>query len=179
MRRPVSYVDPENVVAYVVSNGPHECGHIVVLFAAKRFKSLDFLPHEPAHDGMPGVLESATVTAVDTRDCVALAAGMVGELIATGKAANHGDDERQILALTGRRLEDFAHSAYEVIQQNLMFFALLHIAVTTKLLPFLLRTYSLRPAEFAALDDRVPVFSLAEVEEVYQRAEAILRFEPE
>lgn len=164
----------ERAVQYIASNSAHECGHMTVLFKAERLAGLDFLPHELAFDGAKGVLETATRTELGREDCVALAAGMVAELIYSGSSRHAGDDEQRVEQIAGQPLEDFALEAYDAIQQNLLFFGLLNIAVQAKMLVFFIKTFSLSDADYAVLPPRMSIFNLAEVGEVYQRAEDTL-----
>jgi len=119
--------------AYVHSNSAHECGHITVLFKAGRLVGLNFLPHETAANGAKGVFETDLGTQLGKEDCVTLAAGMVGELVCVGHSQHDLDDRQQVQRIVGQPLENFALEAYEIIKQNLLFFALLNIEVQKKM----------------------------------------------
>lgn len=135
----------QELLAYVHSNGSHECGHITVLFKAGRFRGLNFLPHEVAANGFKGVLETDAGVPLGREDCVALAAGMIGELVCIGAYDSERllDDRRQVQQLVGQTVENFAREAYDVIRQNLLFFTLLNIEVRKKMLAVLSYAYSL------------------------------------
>ncbi len=162
----------EVLKARAEGTGAHECGHMTVLFKAGRLKKLNYFPHKTALDGVPGVIESTTVTEPTKEDCVAFAASMIGELIALGKCDKKRllDDREQVKRLANQPLENFALEAYEIIKQNLLFFALLNKEVGKKMLRFL---DEISEGEHAA-EDEVTIFTLAEVEEVYKRAESIV-----
>lgn len=161
---------------YVRTNSSHECGHITVQFKAGRLDRLRYLPHEMAANGYAGVLETKTPTELNKDDCVALAAGMVGELVSLGEWDAHqsDDDAQQVHELVGLPLKTFAREAYEIIKQNLLFFTLLNVEVRVKM--FAVLEKALFPSENkpAKLPDEIPIFTLAEAEEVYKRAQSIL-----
>lgn len=167
---------PLDLALYVHPNAAHECGHMTVLYRASRLVALNFLPHEAAVDGFKGVLESETKTEPGKEDCVGFAAGMIGELICLGEySAQRADDDRKhVQRLVGQPLENFALGAYEVIKQNLLFFVLLNIEVRKKMFELLKEVLSRSKEDYAKLDDKIAIFTLAEVEEVYKRAEATL-----
>jgi hypothetical protein len=157
----------EDLARYVGSNAPHECGHMTVLFKAKRLAGLNYFPHELAANGVYGVFETDAGLQIDKQDCVALAAGMVGELVAVGSYVPEQllDDSESVRRLVGQPLENFALEAYEVIKQNLLFFVLLNIEVHKKMFAVLLSRSN---------EDKIPVLTLAEVQKVYERAESTL-----
>lgn len=156
---------------YARETSAHECGHMVVLFKDGRLVDLSFLPHETAADGIKGVFEATTVTELGKEDCVALAAGMAGELVYLGKynPARVVHDEQQVQEIVGKPLEDFAPKADEVIRRNLRFFSLLNIEVQNKISALLLR---LGGVDSEKLPPRIPVITLAQIKQVYQRAES-------
>jgi hypothetical protein len=167
----------QGLAEFVQGNSAHECGHMTVQFKTDRFAVLNFLPHDAAADGVKGVLESSTKTRqLTAEDCVALAAGMIGELILLGEYDPDRllDDRQQVQRLVGQPLENFALEAYEIIKQNLLFFVLLNIEVRKKMFTDLEQAYSMPSEDFAKLPNEVPIFRLAEVEQVYKRAESIL-----
>jgi hypothetical protein len=166
----------QNLAVYVNSNGAHECGHMTVLFKAGRLVGLNFLPHEAAADGVKGVLETDAGTQLGKQDCVALAAGMVGELILVGQYDSQRllDDREKVQQIVGQPVENFALKAYEVIRQNLLFFALLNIEVRKKMFALLKHAFSLSEGDYAKLPNEMPILTLAEVEQVYKRAESTL-----
>jgi hypothetical protein len=165
-----------NISKYVHSNAPHECGHIVALFTKGRFAGLNFLPHLVAADGSPGVLETDAGVQLGKEDCIGLAAGMVGELICVGRynSRNALDDKKRVQEITGQSLEEFALGAYEVIKENLFFFALLSVEVRQRMFARLDLVFSLSAQDYAKLPDEISIITLAEVEEVYKRAESTL-----
>lgn len=166
----------ENLAIYVKSNSAHESGHMTFLFKAGRLAGLDFLPHEPAADGVQGVLETNSRTALGKEDCVGLAAGMVGELIWLGHYDSQRllDDRTKVQQIVGRPLEDFAVEAYELIKQNLLFFALLNIEVRKKMFELFNRASSLSGEDYSKLPSKLALFTLADVEQVHSRAESTL-----
>jgi hypothetical protein len=166
----------QNLVPYVHSNSAHECGHITVLFKAGRLVGLNFLPHEVAADGAKGVLETDAGTQLGKEDCVALAAGMVGELICLGQYDSQRihDDRQEVQRIVGRPVESFALEAYEAIKQNLLFFVLLNIEVRKKMFALLGHAFSLSQADYAKLPNVMPIITFAEVEQVYKHAESSL-----
>jgi hypothetical protein len=166
----------QNLADFVHSNSAHECGHMTVLFKAGRLAGLNFLPHEAAADGVKGVLETDAGTQLGKEDCVAFAAGMVGELIWLGEYDFQRllDDREKVQQIVGQPIEDFALAAYEVIKQNLLFFTLLNIEVRKKMYALFKRTSSLSEGDYADLPNEMPIFTLAEVEQVYTRAESTL-----
>jgi len=163
-----------NLVPYVRSNSAHECGHITVLFKAGRLVGLNFLPHEVAANGDKGVIETDTGTQLGKGDCVALAAGMVGELICMGHSQHDLDDRQQVQQIVGQPLENFALEAYEIIKRNLLFFGLLCIEVRKKMLAVLGDAFSLSEEDYARLRDKMSIITLAEVDQVYRRAGSTL-----
>jgi hypothetical protein len=160
-----------DLLTFARGNSAHESGHIVVLFKAGRLVDLRFLPHEAAADGIKGVFEANTGTELGKEDCVALAAGMAGELVCLG----HYDSERvlhdrqQIQRIVGKALEDFAPEAQETIEQNLRFFSLLNIEVLNRITALLL---DLGGVDWEKLPPTIPIITLADVEQVYRRAES-------
>jgi len=156
---------------YVTTTAAHECGHMTVLHTKRRLLGLNFLPHATAFDGVPGVVETDTPP-LGKEDCVALAAGIVGELICLGQHDEKRiqDDRESAARFTDQSLESFVHEAYTVIQENLLLFSLLHIEVRTRLLAVLVKTYSLSPQKIASLPAKIPIMTLPEVEKVHQRA---------
>ena len=144
---------------------------MVVLFKKGRFVDLNFLPHETAADGTKGVFEANTGTELGEEDCVALAAGMAGELVYLGQYDSERvlHDRQQVQQLVGKALEDFAPEAQEVIKQNLRFFSLLNIEVQNKISALLL---VLRFVDLETLPPKIPVITLVQVEQVYQRAKS-------
>jgi hypothetical protein len=162
----------EELKARAKGTSAHECGHMTVLFAASRLEKLNYFPHKTALDGVPGVVEATTVTEPTKEDCVAFAASMIGELIVLGEYDKKRllDDRERVKRLVGQPLENFALEAYEIIKQNLLFFALLHKEVENKMLRFL---FEIQEGEHVA-EDKVTIFTLAKVEEVHKRAESIL-----
>jgi hypothetical protein len=172
----MDFADPQKLAAYVVANAAHECGHMVILFKSNRLLGLNFLPHETAEDGVKGVIETDTPT-LGKEDCVAFAGGLVAELICFGltDSPRLADDGHKVQQIAGQPLENFAHEAYEIIKQNLVFFALLNIEVRKKTLKVLLdaRSSSLK-GSYAGLSDKISIITLAEVEMVYKQAESTL-----
>ena len=166
----------QNLVAYVHSNSAHECGHITVLFKACRLVGLNFLPHETAADGAKGVFETDPGAQLGKEDCVALAAGMVGELVCVGHSQHDLDDRQQVQRIVGQPLENFALEAYEIIKQNLLFFALLNIEVRKKMFAVLKQASE---EEYSELPPKMPIITLAEVEQVYKHAVSTLEGFPE
>jgi hypothetical protein len=148
---------------------------MTVLFKADRLVGLNFLPHEVAADKVKGVFETDTGNQLGTEDCVALAAGMAGELVGLGSydPMNSLDDKERVHQLTGQPIENFALEAYEAISQNLLFFVRLNLEVQQKMLA-VLENASLSKQRYAKLDDKMPIFTLAEVEQVYNRAQSTL-----
>jgi hypothetical protein len=161
----------QNLVAYVHSNTAHECGHITVLFKAGRLAGLNFLPHQTAANGVKGVFETNAGTELGKEDCVAFAAGMVAELICVGHSQHELDDRQHVLRIVGQPLENFALEAYEIIKQNLLFFALLNIDVRKKMFAVLKRVSE---EGCSGLDEEISIITLAEVEQVYKLAVSTL-----
>ena len=97
---------------------------------------------------------------------------MIGELIATGEYDKERlrDDEQQVERLANQPLENFALEANEKIKENLLFFALLDKEVGNKML----RLFAEIDDRKHTVEDEVTIFTLAQVEEVYKRAESIL-----
>jgi hypothetical protein len=161
---------------YVPKNAAHESGHMMVLFKANRLSGLDFFPHIDAGDGMLGTLLSSTVSELYASDCVALAAGMVGEMIRLGeynpKRAAH--DEIQIKELGGQSLEQFALKAYEAIQQDLLFFTLLNIEAGRKIFDVLHTDFCLSKGEYQALPEKQTVMTVDDVAKIHSIAESTL-----
>jgi hypothetical protein len=157
----------EGLARYVSSNAPHECGHMTVLFKAGRLAGLNYFPNELAANEVKGVFETDTGTQLVKQDCVALAAGMIGELVGVGSYIPEQlvDDRQRVDELVGQPLEDFALGAYEVIKQNLLFFVLLNLEVHTKMFAVLVSPHN---------EDKIPVLTLAEVQKVYERAQSEL-----
>jgi hypothetical protein len=166
----------EELTKYVYSNGAHECGHMTVLFKANRLVGLNFLPHETAVDGFKGVLETDRGTQLGKEDCVALAAGMIGELIGVGSYGPGRllDGRKKVQKLVGQPLENFALEAYEVIKQNLLFFVLLTIKVRKNMFAVLKDAIFLSEEDYAGLPVKMPIVTLAEIQKVYERAESEL-----
>jgi len=144
---------------------------MVVLFKKGRLVDFNFLPHETAADGIKGVFEANTATELGEEDCVALAAGMAGELVYLGQYDSERvlHDEQQVHKLVGKSLEDFAPAAQEIIKQNIRFFSLLNIEVRNKIFALLL---ALGAADWEKLPLKIPIIALAQVEQIYQRAES-------
>jgi hypothetical protein len=71
--------------------------------------------------------------------------------------------------LVGRALEDFAPKAQEIIEQNLHFFSLLNIELRNRIYAQLLQ---LEVVDWDKLPQTIPIFTSAQVEELYQRAES-------
>jgi hypothetical protein len=161
----------QNLVAYVHSNSAHECGHITVLFKAGRLAGLNFFPHETAANGDKGVFETDAGTQLGKEDCVALAAGMVGELVCVGHSQHELDDRQQVQQIVGQPLENFALEAYEIIRQNLLFFGLLNIEVQKEMFAVLKRASE---EGYSGFDEKIPIITLAEVEQVYKHAVSTL-----
>jgi hypothetical protein len=163
----------QNLGAYVYSNGAHESGHMTVLFKAGKLVGLRFLPHETAADGVNGIFQTDSTTQLGKEDCVALAAGMVGELVGVGQYGSERvlDDRDKVMQICSQPLENFAREAYEVIKQNLLFFVLLNIEVRRKMLALLL---SISEEVYAELPDAMPLLTFDEVQHVYERAESTL-----
>jgi hypothetical protein len=173
-----------DLAEYVHSNSAHECGHITVQFKTGRFAVLNFLPHTVAANEFKGVLEAETKTQLRKEDCVALAASMVGELICLGQYDSQRllDDREQVQRIAGQPLENFALEVYEVIKQNLIFFALLNLEVRKKMFAIVgpaLSLLSFSEEAYAALPNKMPIITLAEVEQVYKHAESTLAGFPE
>lgn len=124
-----------------------------------------------AGDGIKGVFETNTGTELGKEDCVALAAGMAGELVCLGRYDSERvlHDRQQIQRIVGRALEDFAPEAQETIEKNLRFFSLLNIEVPKRITALLL---GLGGVDCEKLPPTIPIITLAEVEQVYQRAES-------
>jgi hypothetical protein len=78
-------------------------------------------------------------------------------------------DRQQVQRLVGKALEDFAPEAQKVIKQNLRFFSLLNIEMRNKISALL---SALVVADWQKLRPKIPIITLAEVEQVYQRAES-------
>ena len=159
----------QDLITYAHDTSAHECGHVVVLFKEGRFVDLNFLPHKEALNGSKGVFEVNTGIALGEQDCVALAAGMAGELVDRGEydSEHVRDDEQQIQRLVGKTLKDFATQAKNVIEQNLCFFSLLNTEVRKRIIELLL---GLGGLDWDKLPSKIPVITLAEVEQIYQRA---------
>jgi hypothetical protein len=160
-----------DVPSYARGTSAHECGHMLVLFKKGRLVDLNFLPHETAADGTKGVFEADTGTELGEEDCVALSAGMAGELVYLGQYDTERvlHDRQQVQRLVGKTLDDFAPEAQEVIKQNLRFFSLLNIEVRNKITALLL---ALGGVNWERLPPKIPIITLAQVEQVYQRAES-------
>jgi|SRR6267142_704870 len=158
---------------FVQRNSAHECGHMTVLFKSDRLSKLNYFPYKVAADGREGIIESSTVTELIKEDCVALAASMIGELISLGHCDPKRllDDRQQVQRLANQPLENFALKAYEVIKENLLFFRLLNIEVEKKMMVFF---DQIRDGDPTALREEMTIVTLAQVEEVYKRAESIL-----
>lgn len=171
----------QDLVKFVQGNSAHECAHMAVLFKASRLADLNYFPHQMAANGFKGVIESTTKTRqLAKEDCVALAASMIGELIVLGVYDPDRllDDRQQVQRLVGQPLENFVLEAYEVIKQNLLFFALLNTEVRKKM--FTVLKEALFPEQpSVVLPDVMPIFTLAEVEGVYKRAVSTLEGFPE
>jgi hypothetical protein len=166
----------QDLVKFVQGNSAHECAHMTVLFKASRLADLNYFPHEMAANGFKGVIESTTKTELAEEDCVALAASMIGESIILGEydADRLLDDRQQVRRLVDQPLENFVLEAYEIIKQNLLFFALLNVEVRKKMFTVLKEALSVPEEDSGALPKVMPIFKLAEVEQVYKRAESIL-----
>jgi len=98
---------------------------------------------------------------------------MIGELISLGHCDPKRllDDRQQVQRLANQPLENFALKAYEVIKENLLFFRLLNIEVEKKMMVFF---DQIRDGDPTALREEMTIVTLAQVEEVYKRAESIL-----
>jgi hypothetical protein len=172
----MNFQQRQNLAAYIYSNSAHECGHVTVLFKACRLVGLNFLPHETAADGAQGVFETDLGVEIGKEDCVALAAGMVGELVCLGHFQHDRDDRQHVKRIVGQPLENFALEAYEIIKQNLLFFALLNIEVRKRMFAVLKHASE---EEYSELPHKMPVITLAEVEQVYKRAASTIESFPE
>ncbi len=159
---------------FVRANGSHECGHITVLFkkSKDKLRGLDFLPHEEALDGSKGIFEVDTME-LTKEDCIALAAGAVGELVGTGQydPQRSLDDRNKIKAITGQPLEDFILEAYAVVQESLLFFTLLNIRIQQKMYSLL----DISSEDYVKLPARMSVVTLAEIEQASEQAQSILK----
>jgi hypothetical protein len=164
---------------YVKTTAAHECGHMTVLYTKQRLKGLNFFPHATAFDGSSGIVETDTPP-LGKEDCVALAASIVGEEICLGQYDEKRiQDDRQTAArFTDRPLESFIDEARTIIQKNLAFFSLLHIAVRKRLRRVLAEAYSLPQEKFAGLPDKISVMTLSEVEEVHRKARELTTGSP-
>jgi hypothetical protein len=97
---------------------------------------------------------------------------MAGELVYLGQYDSQRvlHDRQQVQRLVGKALEDFASEALEVIiGQNLRFFSLLNMEVQTKITALLM---DLGLVDWQKLPQAIPIITLAQVEQVYQRAES-------
>jgi hypothetical protein len=96
---------------------------------------------------------------------------MAGELVYLGQYDSERalHDGQQVQKLVDKALEDFAPEAQEVIKQNLRFSSLLNIEVRNKISALLL---ALGVADWENLPPKIPIITLAQVEQVYQRAES-------
>jgi hypothetical protein len=105
----------------------------------------------------------------------------LGKLIGVGEYVPQHllDDRQRVQQIVGQPLESFALEAYEVIKQNLLFFVLLSIEVRKKVFAVLNHAFSRPEWEYAELPNIMPIFTLAEVEQVYKRAESTLAGFPE
>jgi hypothetical protein len=144
---------------------------MVVLFKEGRLVDLRFLPHETAADGNKGIFEAKPATERSEKDCVALAAGMAGELVHLGEydPARVLDDRQEVKRLVGKALEDFEPEARKVIEQNLRFFSLLEVEVRNRIYALLM---SLCGVDWEKLQPLITIITSAEVEQFYQRAES-------
>jgi hypothetical protein len=144
---------------------------MVVLFKGRRLVDLRFLPHETAADGSKGVFEASPVTELGEKDCVALAAGMAGELAAFGKydPLRVAHDRQQVERLVSKPLEDFLPEAQRIIEQNLHFFSLLNTEVLPRI-TFLLS--ALGGVDWKSLPPKITIVTLAQVDQVYRRSES-------
>lgn len=161
---------------FTATHAPHECGHIVVLFARNKAgiapEGLVFYPSRLALDGNQGVLE-VTTTLLTEEDCTALAAGAVGELLSTGHydLGRTLDDRDQIERLCGQPLENFILEANATIQENLSFFNLLVLRVSAKMTSFFVELFSIPLAKWDELPETMPIFSLDEIRQTYEQAQ--------
>ena len=160
-----------DLLTYARGTSAHECGHMVVLFKEHRLVDLRFLPHQTAADGIKGVFEANTGTEPGEEDCVALAAGMAGEVVYLGQYDSERvlHDRQQVRRLVGKALEDFAPEAQEVIKQNLRFFLLLNIEVRNKITELLL---ALGVVDWEKLPPTITIMTLPQVEQICQSAES-------
>jgi hypothetical protein len=160
-----------DLLTYARETSAHECGHMVVLFKEGRLVDLRFLPHQTGANGAKGVFEADTGTELGEKDCVALAAGMAGELVFLGRYDSERvfHDRQQVQRLVGKALEDFAPEARRVIEGNLRFFSLLNEEVRNRIYDLL---SGLRVGDLEKLPQIIPIITSAEVEQVYQRAES-------
>jgi hypothetical protein len=163
-------LDPD-LLAYARETSAHECGHMVVMFKESKLVDLRFLPHETAADGIKGVFEANRGTELVEEDCVALAAGMAGELIYFGKTIPERslDDRQHVQRLSGKALDDFLPDAQDIIKQNSRFFSLLNVEVKNRITDLLLK---LRRLDWETLPSEIEIISLAEVRQIYERAES-------
>jgi hypothetical protein len=167
-------IDPD-FTEYVIGNSAHECGHMAVLFKAGRLAGLNYLPHEYSEDGRQGVVETDVGDELRKEDCVALAAGTVGESLYLGssKPERAFNDRKQIERLAGEPLEKFASEAHDIIGQNRRFFNLLNEEVPQRMAEVIVRVRALPKEAFVKLPDKVSIITLAEVEAIYLKAEKI------
>ena len=138
-----------------------------------RFVIFHFMPREVAGDGSNGVLEANVGTALKREDCPAIAASMIGELIIMGDydPDTIRDDEKD---LAGKRLEDFAREAYEIIKENILFFTLLNIEARKKIMLVLNQFWNATPSQQAAMPQSITLLTLDEVDQLYSKAESIV-----
>ena len=145
---------------------------MTVLFKAGRLTGLTYLPHEIGQDGRIGIFEAGCGQVLKD-DCVAFAAGMIGELIFTGAydPLRSSDDRKQVLSLSGQPIENFALEAYEAISGNLLFFMMLIKEVQKEMYSVLQSTSA---SGLAKLPKSIVVFSLAQADKVHKDAESAL-----
>jgi hypothetical protein len=79
-----------------------------------------------------------------------LAAGLVGELVYLGQFDSQLvlDDRNKVPEIVGQPIENLAREAYAIIQENLLFFALLNIRVQQKMLLLLSHVFSLSNGDY-------------------------------
>ena len=169
-----------NALALTAAYAPHECGHIVVLFAKNKAqitsKGLVFYPRKLALDGSQGVTE-VTTTELTADDCTALAASAVGELLYTGRYDGDRvlDDRNVIENLSGQPLENFILEAYATIQENLLFFNLLVLRVSSKMVLLFGHVCSIPVERWNELPETMPVLTFDEIKQTYEQAQSILK----
>jgi hypothetical protein len=147
---------------------------LFVLFRKRRLVGLNFLPRFTAADGTEGVFEVDTGTELGEKDCVALAAGMAGELVCLGMydSGRVLHDRQQVQRLVGKALEEFAPEARKVIEQNVRFFSALNVEVQHRIVALL---SGLEGVDLGTLPQIIPIIRLAQVEEKFISVAALTR----